>query len=135
MNAETPTKEVTEMQPKSKRLSSLIWILVLWGFVRLISELDHISWERSFSTDAVIFGLWPATLFLVLAVAPWMKRYESLFRWAALFVVSSSFSFLFFFHEQSDAIVSMVMFQRALVAVLLCGVAINWWVNRGAKND
>jgi hypothetical protein len=135
MNAEAPTKEVTEMQPKSKRLSSSIWILVLWGFVRLISELDHISWERSFSTDAVIFGLWPATLFLVLAVIPWMKRYESLFRWAALFVASGSFFFLFFFHLQSDAIASMVMFQRTLVVVVLCGVAIDWCVNGGMTND
>ncbi len=70
MKTETQSEVVTEKPPKSKRLSSFIWILVLWVIVRLISELDHISWRRSFSTDAVIFGLWPATLFLVLALTP-----------------------------------------------------------------
>ncbi len=135
MSAEIKTDIATQEPHKSKRLSSFIWILVLWVIVRLISELDHISWRRSFATDAVIFGLWPATLFLVLALTPWMKRYESLFRWTALFAVSGSFSFLFFFHQQSDAIASMVMFQRTLVIAVIFGVAINWCVKRGVNND
>lgn len=135
MSAEIKTDITTQEPPKSKRLSSFIWILVLWGSVRLISELDHISWKRSFSTDAVIFGLWPATLFVALAVTPWMKRYESLFRWAALFAVLGSFSCLFVFNHQSDALSSMVIYQRILVVVVLGGVAINWRLTRGVRHD
>jgi hypothetical protein len=135
MSAEINTETTAKEQPKSKRLSSFIWIFGLWGFIRLISELDHISWKRSFPTDVVIFGLWPATLFLVLAATPWARRYESLLRWAALVAVLGSFSFLFFFQQQSDAIACMVIFQRSLVVVVLCCVVINWRVKREVKND
>ena len=135
MSAEINTETAKQEQPKSKRLSSLIWILVLWGFVRLISELDHISWKRSFPTDAVIFGLWPATLFLVLAVMPRTNRYVSLLRWAAFLAVLGSFSLLLFFNRQSDAISYMVVFQKILTLVVLCGAGIHWGVKCGGKND
>ena len=48
---------------KSKWLSSLVWIVVLWLFVRLIAEMDGISWKRAFWGVPVIFGVFPSTFF------------------------------------------------------------------------
>lgn len=135
MNAEVDVEEVPKAKPKSKRLSSLICIAALWIFVRLIAELDHISWERSFSTDAVIFGLWPASLFFVLAFISFNPTYQTIFQWAAFFSIFGSFSFLFIFDRQSDAINFTVLAQRATVFLVCLGVLAYWIFTRKAKND
>ncbi len=91
MKAVIKTVMTTQEMPKSKRLSSMIWILVLWGFVRLIAEMDGISWTRAFNGISIWLGLWPATCLLFLAILPQVHRYQSLFRRAALFMVIGSF--------------------------------------------
>ncbi len=91
MNAETQSEVVIKEQPKSKRLSSLIWILVLWAFVRLLAGMDGISWTRAFDGISIWLGLWPSTCLLLLATLPRVIRYQSLFRKAALFMVIGSF--------------------------------------------
>lgn len=91
MNTETQNEVVTKEPSKSKRLSSFIWILVLWGFVRLIAGMDGISWTRAFNGISMWLGLWPATCLLVLAILPQVHRYQSLFRRAAFFMVIGSF--------------------------------------------
>jgi hypothetical protein len=121
-----PIETQSERKSKSKRLISLIWILVLWGFVRLVAELDGINWLRAFPTGVVIFGLWPATLFLGLAIVVRLSSYQSVFRWAAFVVVLSSFFTVFFFNSQEQAISQIVFQQRALVLLLLIGIAIHW---------
>ncbi|WP_408593500.1 hypothetical protein [Limnohabitans sp.] len=85
------TAGTTQENPKSKRLSSLIWILVLWAFVRLLAGMDGISWTRAFDGISIWFGLWPSTCLLLLATLPQVIRYQSLFRKAALLMVIGSF--------------------------------------------
>lgn len=98
MSAEINTETAKQEQPKSKRLSSLIWILVLWGGVRACSEMDGISWKRAFDGIALMTGLWPASLFLTVSILPRMEIYQSILRWASLAVVLLSFigGFIFF---------------------------------------
>lgn len=72
---------------KSKWLSSLVWIVVLWLFVRLIAEMDGISWKRAFWGVPVIFGIFPSTFFLLLAAFVSNYSLQKLFRWAALLVI------------------------------------------------
>ena len=91
MNTETQNEVVTKEPPKSKRLSSFVWIFVLWGFVRLIAGMDGISWTRAFNGISIWLGLWPATCLLFLAILPLAHKYQSLFRRAAFFMVIGSF--------------------------------------------
>lgn len=91
MEAETQNRTTVSQQSRSKRLSSFIWILVLWVFVRLIAGMDGISWTRAFDGISIWLGLWPSTCLLLLATLPQAIRYQSLFRKAALFMVIGSF--------------------------------------------
>lgn len=91
MSTEIKTDITTQEPHQSKRLSSFIWILVLWGFVRLIAGMDGISWTRAFNGISMWFGLWPATCLLFLAILPQLHRYQSLFRRSAFFMVIGSF--------------------------------------------
>lgn len=122
------TTEITAPQrkPKSKRLSSLVWIVVLWGFVRLIAEMDGISWERAFPIGITVFGLWPATLFLGLSICAPVFVYQTVLRWAALVAVLSSFFTVLFFDSQSKAMIQVILQQRILVTLVLIGVTIHW---------
>jgi hypothetical protein len=94
MNTETQNEVVTKEQPKSKRLSSLLWILGLWVFVYLVSGLSGTGWLKMFNAVANIFGLWPVTTLLLLAMFVPNHIYQNIFRWSALFVFLSSFFLL-----------------------------------------
>lgn len=90
---DTTTREATPAKAhKSKRLSSLVWIVVLWGFVRLIAEMDGISWKRAWNGLAGDFGLYPATSLLLLAIVIDASPQRKLVRLMALVVVVASFS-------------------------------------------
>jgi FtsH-binding integral membrane protein len=89
MNAETPTKEAIETQPKSKRLSSLIWIVVLWAGVRLFSELHPIYWTHLFLYTAIGLGVFPATLALLLSMGTKNLNRERIYRWTAFLVLAT----------------------------------------------
>lgn len=89
MNAETPTKEATETQPKSKRLSSLIWIVFLWGGVRLFSELHPIYWTHLFIYTAIGLGVFPATLALLLSMSTKNLNRERIYRRTAFLVLAT----------------------------------------------
>lgn len=91
MSAEIKTDMAIQEPHKSKRLSSFIWILVLWGFVRLIAGMDGLSWTRAFSGISIWFGLWPATCLLFLAILPQAHKHQLLFRRSAFFMVIGSF--------------------------------------------
>jgi hypothetical protein len=92
MKTETQNEVVATALPKSKRLSSLIWILVLWGFVRLIAGMDGISWTRAFGELSVDFGLEPATVLLLLAVIFDRNPHQQIFRWSTLLMVIGSYT-------------------------------------------
>jgi hypothetical protein len=130
MNAEPKIEQATQEQPKSKRLSSLVWILVLWGFVRLVSEMDGISWERAFPDASIIFGLYPATLFLVLAIVSPVRLYQRALRWTALISVLGSFLTILFFDKQSQGIQFIVWEQRLLVFITMTSIAVHWAVKK-----
>lgn len=53
------TAVTTQETPKSKRLSSLIWIFILWGGVRACFDMDGISWTRAFWVTARLWGAIP----------------------------------------------------------------------------
>jgi hypothetical protein len=88
MNAEIKTEMTTQELPKSKRLSSMIWILVLWGFVRLISEMGGTGWEKAFDGMAHVLGLWPSTALLLMGIAAPSRKYQSIFRLGSLLAVT-----------------------------------------------
>jgi len=86
MNDESKIQQTTQQQPKSKRLSSLIWIFVLWGGVRLFSELHPISWTQVFWHTATSFGLIPASILLALSIFSKNYQIQTIFRWSAAFI-------------------------------------------------
>ena len=118
MSSETRNEVVVKEQLKSKRLSSLIWIFVLWGFVRLIAGMDGISWTRAFWITAHLLGALPASLLLFCALV-FPLRHQSTFRWAALgaiFLGIITTLFLgIYFQESSTALETPFFFQRQLV--------------------
>ncbi len=89
MSQEIKTDMPKQDLRKSKRLSSFVWILVLWAFVYLISGLDGISWKRAFAGVALDFGLWPVTALLLLAIFFPNREIEIIFRWSAFLIFSS----------------------------------------------
>lgn len=91
MNDDTSKAVEQQRKPKSKRLSSFIWILVLWGFVRLIAEMDGISWRRAWDGLAMDFGLYPASFLLVLGILLDGSPQRSFIRYTALAFVIASF--------------------------------------------
>ena len=84
MSAEANTETTAQAQPKSKRLSSFVWILVLWGGVRLIAGMSGTGWEKAFDGIANVLGLWPSTALLLIAVVVPTRKYQSIFRFASL---------------------------------------------------
>jgi hypothetical protein len=88
MNTETQNEVVANQQPKSKRLSSLVWILVLWIFVYLISG----NWT-AFENNVLTIGALPSSIFLLLSVFQKSTHYQSVFRWLALIATVTSLAF------------------------------------------
>ncbi len=83
MSAEIKTGMANQEPHKSKRLSSFIWILVLWGTVRLFSELHPIYWTHLFFGVVVDSGLIPVSVALFISM--WVKNADSekILRWTA----------------------------------------------------
>lgn len=123
---------------KSKRLSSLVWILVMWALVRMISEMDGISWKRAFDGVSVMLGLWPATYFLGVSVLPYVRAYQAIFRWSAFVVVLGSFigEMLIFraLENEGEAENIIAAAHRAAMILVTAGVAIHWKLKK-TKND
>lgn len=130
MNTKTTTQEKRKTHHKSKRLSSLIWLLILWGGVRGCSEMDGVSWKRAFDGVALMIGLWPASIFLMVSMMPKMEAYELIFRWASLFVVVLSFvaGFLVFEITSSEEIANhFATGLQVLVTLIIFGwIAFKW---------
>lgn len=132
----TKTKPVPAQ--KSKRLSSLIWILVMWALVRLISEMDGLSWKRAFDGVSVMLGLWPATFFLGMSALPFVRAYQAIFRWSAFAVVLGSFfgEMLIFQalgnEGETENIIAAV--HWAAMILVTAGVAVHWKLKK-TKND
>lgn len=123
--------------PKSKRLSSFIWILVMWGLVRLVSEMDGLSWKRAFDGVSVMLGLWPATFFLGLSLLPYTRTYQTTFRWSAFAVVLGSFfgELVIFQTLRNDGKtddVTLTM-QWAVGIFVTTGVVIHWALKKMKK--
>jgi cellulose synthase/poly-beta-1,6-N-acetylglucosamine synthase-like glycosyltransferase len=94
MNAEPKIEQATEEQPKSKRLSSLVWILVLWGGARLLSELSGTGWEKMFGSVLHLFGILPATVLLFLAAMSRKIAKQKIYRYGSLLVVLQSIALM-----------------------------------------
>jgi hypothetical protein len=113
---------------KSKRLSSFIWILVMWAALRLVAELDHISWERVFWGWAKFLLAYP-TAFLLLSIWCPSRRWEKYFRWNALLVVLVSIVGVY--AESRRGAPLFVTYElyiaQALFFLLMVGVALYRW--------
>jgi hypothetical protein len=122
MNAEINREVTTREPPKSKRLSSLIWILVLWGGVRGCAEMDGISWERAFWSIASLWGAIPASLLLLCALF-FPLRYQSTFRWAAfgsfIYGFGETLTLGGYFHENTAPSEGEYFFLRQLTLPLV----------------
>ena len=89
-NSKDETDQV-ELQPKSKRLSSCIWLLLLCVLIRAMSELNHPYWYSHIWSIVTLFsGIPTGSLLLCAALFP--LRCQSTLRWAAL----GAFIFNFF---------------------------------------
>ena len=127
MNEEIKTETTTQELPKSKRLSSLIWILVLWGFVRLIAGMDGISWTRAFWVTASLWGAIPVSILLLCALF-FPLRHQSTFRWAAFGALFYGFAETLilgaYFHENTAPTDTDYFFLRQLIYPLLVIVGV-----------
>lgn len=127
MNEEIKTATTTQDLPKSKRLSSLIWILVLWGGVRGCAGMDGISWERAFWVTASLWGAIPASLLLLCALF-FPLRHQSTFRWAAFGAFFYGFGETLilgaYFHENTAPAETDYFFLRQLIYPLLVIVGV-----------
>jgi hypothetical protein len=120
---------------KSKWLSSFVWIVVLWLFVRLIAELDGISWTRAYWSIALNFGALPATFFLFLSIGFFGFGCSKFFRWAALLTVVGSFVGSLVIYgilkngKETDFLI--MLFQVGIsILVVLVALLRNWWVRK-----
>jgi hypothetical protein len=131
MNTETQNEVVTKELPKSKRLSSFIWILMLWGFVRLIAGMDGISWTRSLWVPIALVGAIPATLLLICALV-FPIRYQLFFRWTA--AIATPLSLLGAFFVKDDNPESQMIFfgVQLLYPIFLIGFA---WFKQAPKES
>lgn len=121
---DTTTKEATPARAhKSKRFSSLVWIVVLWSFVRLIAEMDGISWKRGFENIVYMFGVLPASLFLLISILPYFSASQALLRWGAFLAVFGNFFPALWIYmelqESSKALAFMAVYQLSLIVVVL----------------
>lgn len=122
MSAETDIEKLPKEEPKSKRLSSLVWILVLWGGARGCSEMDGISWTRVFWIEASSWGAIPASI-LLLCTLIFPFRYQATLRWAALGAVILGFCGALilggYFHENTTPAETNYFFVRQIIYPLL----------------
>lgn len=140
MSEAEKSPSATVKPEKSKWLSSLVWIVVLWLFVRLIAEMDGISWKRAFWSISVSFGALPATFFLLLATGFARFDFSFFFRWVALSMVIGSFVGGFAIYgifkkgEETDSVI--MLFQLIVSIFVVLGVAArNWWVNKNEASN
>lgn len=123
---------------KSKRFSSIVWIVVLWIFVRLIAEMDGLSWKRSFWALPTLFGIFPGTFFLTLAIAVSNRDLQKLFRWFALLAVLGSFfgaiALISHYKSEKNSEVILQIIQASFsVTVVLAVLIWRWILNRCKK--
>jgi hypothetical protein len=133
MSAETPTKEAREMQPKSKRLSSLIWIVVLWLFVYLISG----NWT-AFRNNVLTIGALPSSIFLFASAFQKATNYQSVFRWFALIATVTSLTFGVVIFGVGSGVKSVELFNiPTQIFLTVATVALVLWMQwiRGNRND
>ena len=138
MNAETQTEVAIKDQPKSKRLSSLIWIFILWGGVRACSEMDGISWTRAFWVTASLWGAIPVSVLLFCALL-FPLQHQSTLRWAAIGAFFYGFSETLilggYFHENTTPAETDYFFLRQLIYPLLVIVWLTLKHIRETKHD
>ena len=138
MNAETQTEVAIKEQPKSKRLSSLIWIFILWGGVRACSEMHGVSWTRAFWIEASSWGAIPASVLLFCALLSPL-RHQSTLRWAALGAVLLGFVGALilggYLHENTTSAETDYFFLRQLIYPLLVIVWLTLKHIRETKHD
>ena len=85
--SQAPAQGTSGTSPrKSKRLSSFIWILVMWATLRFLSELDQVSWKRNFLNSVFLLIAYP-TIFLCLAIAVRSVKWQRFFRWCAVLIL------------------------------------------------
>ena len=139
--SEAEQSPLSDAKPeKSKWLSSLVWIVVLWLFVRLIAVMDGFSWKRAFWSISLSFGALPATFFLLLATGFSRFGFSKFFRWTALSMVVGSFVGGFVIYgifkngEGTDSVI--MLFQLIVSIFVVLGVIVrNWWIHKNGANN
>lgn len=136
MNAEKDVEEVTKEKPKSKRLSSLIWILVLWGALRLYSELHPIHWTYLFLYSAIGLGLFPASVALFISMGMKDIAHQKYFRWGAFLILLVSPCLGFLMEKFGIANVRLVcVFAHWFLLVAVIGAVFLTTFNQGDKYE
>ncbi len=123
MKTETQNEVVTEKLPKSKRLSSFIWILVLWGGVRLIAGMDGISWTRAFWVPIGLVGAIPVTLLLICALV-FPIHHQFFLRKAAAVACPLSLLGAFFVRDDNPTSEMIFFGLQLLYPICLIGVSL-----------
>lgn len=139
MNDNNDSSATATGTQKSKRFSSIVWIFVLWFLVRLIAEIDGISWKRAFWGVSNMFGVIPATALLILAVVVPSRNIQKIFRWGAFLVALGSFFGGIAIHEQvkddkqTDSLLEI--FQIIFAASVLLIALVRMWLLRKREID
>ena len=113
---------------KSKRLSSFIWILVMWATLRFLSELDQVSWKRNFLNSVFLLITYP-TIFLCLAISVSSVNWQRFFRWCAFLILIGTMVEVytvesrhgFFFSPMELPVAQAVVFVLVLLIALARG--------------
>ncbi len=124
MSAGIKTGMANQEPHKSKRLSSFIWILVLWGGARLLSETSGTGWEKMFEGVVDMFGVMQATVLLFLAAMSQKIALQKIYRWGSLLVVLQALALILIFDSrhmsqmESDRFIAIVHWVTACVTAL-----------------
>jgi hypothetical protein len=112
MSAEALTQKLTKARYQSKRTNLLIWLLVFWSFIYLLSCLGGTGISPMFAAVAEIFGLIPISILLLFAAFTGNQLFQRVLSWMALLIFLASFALLIVLDTQHVAQDTAVLITR-----------------------
>lgn len=116
------------------RLVSLMFIALIWLFTRLISELDGISWQRSFYWIVpLMFGIFPASIGFLIAVFAKNRvdqRWYRCFSWWSIPIALIS-GFLFVITGFPSQIAEQLSFSFQIVSFVFIHIIYHFKYRKG----